>query len=223
MYNNVSSELPRQMKIIIATEIQIWSCFEWLWWTYQSWEQWILPNIIRSLEWNQLDRLKWNLQWYRVITNYLLHKCTGQQWRQWSTHPSEMQLLGAVSNFFVFKVSFQWLPHTTSYFKILLWRRNNGLSQKNIYLSTIWVGRRSNVACAKAHVGDYLSLKRKRKRRAGYAAWKIEKKMDIVPKSQYGPLHGLCYATSNITGWNKMSFAIDWKLFISIKLSGNIS
>ena len=182
MYNNVSSELPRQMKIIIATEIQIWSCFEWLWWTFQSWEQWILPNIIRSLEWNQLDRLKWNLQWYRVITNYLLHKCTGQQWRQWSTHPSEMQLLGAVSNFFVFKVSFQWLPHTTSYFKILLWRRNNGLSQKNIYLSTIWVGRRSNVACAKAHVGDYLSLKRKRKRRAGYAAWKIGKRNGYCAK-----------------------------------------
>ena len=48
--------------------------------------------------------------------------------------------------------------------------------------------------CEKAHLGEQMPVKRKRRRRyARCAARKIEKRSECCDKSQCGPVHGLGY------------------------------
>ena len=106
-------------------------------------------------------------------------------------------------------ISMRWPPQATSYFKISLWRKSNGLHLKT------FVGRRSNGAHKKTHVGQHLLVERKRRRWcARYVAKKTEKSGYCVKISMW--FYGWsALPAPRITGWNKWALLSNANFFTS--------
>jgi len=84
----------------------------------------------------------------------------------------------------------------TSYFKILLWRKSNGLHQKTFI--EVWFELAGvQTVHSKKHTWEntcLLPVERKQRRQcARYAARTIEKRIGYCAKNQCGPVHGLRY------------------------------
>ena len=108
--------------------------------------------------------------------------------------------------------------------KILLWRKSVGLPQKTFIV-------------ARSQLADNQTLHAQKHTQETTCQWKgkedngvldipqgkYKKEVDIVPKSQRGPVHGLRCPASHITGWNKGALLSNDNFVISKNLSGNIS